>query len=94
MIRALENTVILGIHTTIPFLLEVFKTAEFREGTTRTDFIDRHFEGWKPDRRNADLARIVFAAHDRGRVPKPRPEKKPSPPDRRSPWQTLGEWRL
>ena len=76
MIRALENTVILGINTTIPFLLEVFKTAEFREGKTRTDFIDRHFEGWKPDRSEADLARIAFAAHDRGRV-QPRPEKKP-----------------
>ena len=32
MIRALENYVILGIRTTIPFLLEVFKTAEFRRG--------------------------------------------------------------
>jgi len=93
MIRALENTVILGIKTTIPFLLEVFKTVEFREGKTRTDFIDRHFEGWKPDRGKADLARIAFAAHDRGRVRTPAGEKAPTP-DRLSPWQTLGEWSL
>jgi acetyl/propionyl-CoA carboxylase alpha subunit len=93
MIRALENTVILGINTTIPFLLEVFKTAEFREGRTRTDFIDRHFVGWKPDRGAADLARIAFAAHDRCRVQPPSGEKA-SVPDRLSPWQTLGEWRL
>jgi acetyl-CoA carboxylase, biotin carboxylase subunit len=93
MIRALENTVILGIQTTIPFLLEVFKTLEFREGRTRTDFIDRHFEGWKPDRGKADLARIAFAAHDRFRVQPPAGEKA-SAPERRGPWQTLGEWRL
>jgi acetyl-CoA carboxylase biotin carboxylase subunit len=93
MIRALENYVLLGIKTTIPFLLEVFKTAEFREGRTRTDFIDRHFEGWKPERGKADLARIAFAAHDRSRVRTPTGEKA-SAPDRLSPWQTLGEWRL
>ncbi len=93
MIRALENTVILGIHTTIPFLLEVFKTAEFREGRTRTDFIDRHFEGWKPDRGAADLARIAVAALDRGLV-RTQAGEKASTPDRLSPWQTLGEWRL
>ena len=93
MIRALENTVILGIHTTIPFLLEVFESTEFREGTTRTDFIDRHLKGWKPDRGNADLARIAFAAHDRCRFRIPAGEKA-SVPARLSPWQTLGEWRL
>ena len=93
MIRALENYVILGINTTIPFLLEVFKTAEFREGRTRTDFIDRHFEGWKQDRGKADLARIAFAAHDRCRVRTSTGEKA-SAPDRLSPWQTLGEWRV
>ena len=93
MIRALENYVILGINTTIPFLLEIFKTAEFREGQTPTDFIDRHFEDWKPDRGNADLARIAFAAHDRCRFRIPAGEKA-SVPARLSPWQTLGEWRL
>jgi len=93
MIRALENYVILGINTTIPFLLEVFKSAEFREGRTRTDFIDRHFEGWKPDRGKADLARIALAAHDRCRSRTPAGEKA-SVPDRLSPWQTLGEWRV
>ncbi len=93
MIRALENYVILGINTTIPFLLEVFKTAEFREGLTRTDFIDRYFEGWKPDRGKADLARIAFAAHDQNRVRTPTAAKA-SAPNPLSPWQTLGEWRL
>jgi acetyl/propionyl-CoA carboxylase alpha subunit len=93
MIRALENTVILGINTTIPFLLEVFKSTEFKEGRTRTDFIDRYFEGWKADRGKADLARIVFAVHERCRV-RPPVGKEASSPDRRSPWQTLGDWRI
>ncbi len=93
MIRALESTVILGIKTTIPLLLAVFKSEEFKAGETRTDFIDRHFEGWQPDRRQADLARIAFAAADRRRAAAPAANKAVVP-DRWSPWQTLGEWRL
>ncbi|MBI5583274.1 MAG: acetyl-CoA carboxylase biotin carboxylase subunit [Deltaproteobacteria bacterium] len=93
MIRALENTVILGINTTIPFLLDVFKTEEFRAGKTRTDFIDRHFESWQPDRGKADLARIAFAAAKRCPLPLADGERAAAL-DRPSPWQTLGEWRL
>ena len=93
MIRALENTVILGIKTTIPFLLDVFKNEEFRAGNTSTDFIDRHFEGWRPARGKADLARIAFAAAERFQGLSTDKEQ-PLVPTRVSPWQTLGEWRL
>jgi acetyl-CoA carboxylase, biotin carboxylase subunit len=93
MIRALENTAILGVKTTIPFLLAVFQSEEFKAGETRTDFIDRHFEGWQPDRSQADLARIAFAAADRRR-PASLAVQNAVVPDRMSPWQTLGEWRL
>jgi acetyl-CoA carboxylase biotin carboxylase subunit len=93
MIRALETTVILGIKTTIPFLLDVFKSEEFQAGATRTDFISRHFAGWQPDRGQADLAVIAYGAADC---------RQPASPavinavraDRSNPWQTLGEWRL
>jgi acetyl/propionyl-CoA carboxylase alpha subunit len=93
MIRALENTVILGVPTTIPFLLAVFQSEEFRAGATRTDFIDLYFSDWQPTRDQADLARIAFAAAERRR---PETTTASQAPDREnvSPWQTLGEWRL
>ena len=93
MVRALENYVILGIKTTIPFLLDVFKTAEFAAGQTQTDFIDRHFEGWRPDRGKADLARIAFAVDALSRR-RSSTGKEVTASGRSSPWQTLGDWRL
>jgi acetyl-CoA carboxylase biotin carboxylase subunit len=93
MIRALEHYVILGIKTTIPFLIEVFRTAAFIEGRTTTDFIDRHFEGWRPDNGGADLARMVYAVAENSMI-LGRPEAGTTAQDRPSPWKTLGEWRL
>jgi acetyl/propionyl-CoA carboxylase alpha subunit len=93
MIRALENTVILGIKTTIPFLLDVFQSEEFKAGATRTDFIDRNFEGWQPERNRTDLARIAFAVAGR-RDPVSTALNNSFPKSRLTPWQTLGEWRL
>jgi acetyl-CoA carboxylase biotin carboxylase subunit len=42
--RALEEFVIEGIHTTIPFHLQVLDNADFAAGVVYTDFIATHFE--------------------------------------------------
>jgi acetyl-CoA carboxylase biotin carboxylase subunit len=42
MVRALDETTVEGIHTTIPFHRKVFKNAAFREGDVFTDFLTRH----------------------------------------------------
>jgi len=93
MIRALENYVILGIKTTIPFLIDVFKSPEFTEGLTGTDFVDRHFAGWRPDAGLADLARLAWVADQSARRPAPLTEAGPVL-EQPSPWRTLGPWRL
>ena len=64
MIRALESYVILGIRTTIPFLIDVLRSPEFVEGNTYTDFIERHFEGWSQGMEDADLARIAYVVDE------------------------------
>jgi acetyl-CoA carboxylase biotin carboxylase subunit len=92
MIRALENYAILGIHTTIPFLIDVLKSPEFAEGNTHTDFIDHYFENWGQNMEDADLARIAYVVDELTSFAKTsgKAEAKGWP----TPWETLGNWRL
>lgn len=54
MIRALNDYVISGIKTPIPFLVDILKSQPFESGQTYTDFIDTHFKDWKPALYNAE----------------------------------------
>jgi acetyl-CoA carboxylase biotin carboxylase subunit len=92
MIRALENYVILGIRTTIPFLIDVIKSQEFAKGDTYTDFIARHFENWSQDMVGADLARIAYVVDELTSVKRPATAAKEK--GWPTPWETLGEWRI
>jgi len=92
MIRALKNYVILGIRTTIPFLIDVLSSPEFVKGNTHTGFIDRHFENWSQSKEDEDLARIAYVVEEmtsHGRASAIVSEK-----GWPTPWETLGEWRL
>jgi pyruvate carboxylase len=92
MIRALENYAILGIHTTIPFLIDVLNSPEFAEGNTHTDFIDHYFENWGQNMEDEDLARIAYVVEELTSLAKTsgKAEAKGWP----TPWETLGNWRL
>ncbi|MCB0366028.1 MAG: ATP-grasp domain-containing protein [Bdellovibrionaceae bacterium] len=43
MIRTLKDTVIFGVKTNIPFLIEMLSHVEFVEGTMTTKFVETHF---------------------------------------------------
>jgi acetyl-CoA carboxylase biotin carboxylase subunit len=43
MIQTLRETVVFGIHTNIPYLIEILRHPEFVEGTMTTRFIDQYF---------------------------------------------------
>lgn len=92
MVRALESYAILGVKTSIPFLIDVLKSRPFEEGETYTDFIERNFAEWKPALDWADLARIAYIA---GEITAPAaaagPDRAAGQP---TPWQTLGAWKL
>ncbi len=94
MLRALENYLVAGIKTTIPFLMDVMKSDAFRLGDIRTDFMDEHFKGWKAKNdAMMDLAMIAHvadglvgskSARSHGKIKKGWP----------TPWQSLGQWRF
>ena len=92
MIRALEHYAILGIRTTIPFLVDVLRSPAFTRGETYTDFIDCHFPTWKQSEETAPLAALAYGIDELisgGRKPE-RMINKGIP----SPWETLGPWRM
>lgn len=93
MIRALENYVILGIRTIIPFLIDVLKSEPFAEGRTCTDFIERHFGHWRHETLAASpLAGIAYVVEEMARCG--RPSQKAALKGLPTPWETLGEWRI
>ncbi|MBU0513728.1 MAG: acetyl-CoA carboxylase biotin carboxylase subunit [Proteobacteria bacterium] len=92
MVRALGGYAVLGIETTVPFLLDVIESAPFREGETRTDFIERHFTAWRPSAPEADVARMAFVIDELR--PAARPTGGDQPRGWPTPWQSLGRWTI
>jgi acetyl-CoA carboxylase biotin carboxylase subunit len=97
MTSALEDYVILGIHTTIGFLRDVISHPRFRDGATTTSFIKNHFDGWKGVRVGEDLLRLAilgaafsdFSRSQAGTIAAATLVK-----ESYSPWRTLGRWRV
>jgi len=90
-IRALTDTVILGILTPIPFLVDILSSDAFMKGETYTDFIDTHFAQWSPTIKDTDwvaLAYCVDAMQARRRVSNAGVEDA----EAQSPWHTLGHF--
>jgi acetyl-CoA carboxylase biotin carboxylase subunit len=92
MIRALEEYAILGIRTTIPFLLDVVKSGPFAQGRTGTDFIETHFPGWRPSGAQSELARIAYVVDEM----EGGPERSAAggAAHRPTPWERLGDWQI
>jgi acetyl-CoA carboxylase biotin carboxylase subunit len=94
-VSALSDYVILGIRTTVDFLLHLVNHADFAAGKTYTDFIEKNMGGWSDagPKEHLDLAMIAAAIHS---------YKQLSAPTRRegtvevsfSPWSALGRWRV
>ena len=95
MIRALKETVILGIKTPIEFLLDILSSREFQSGDTHTNFIDEHFSSWQPDTTADEMAALGYVANDmigpKGAAPI---ESASAISEPLSPWNTLGSWDL
>jgi len=91
MIQALEDYIILGVKTPVPFLIDVLKSDAFIKGDTFTDFIDTHFCGWKPDRSDSDAACAAFIIDGLTGNRKAAPVVGQDSAGT-SPWQTIGPW--
>jgi acetyl-CoA carboxylase biotin carboxylase subunit len=98
MAAALDDFVILGIHTTIGFLKDIIHHPEFRAGRTNTAFIKNYFDGWKESGKNEDKLRLALAAaafDDMAAATRPGggPARE-AKEDASAPWKTLGRWRV
>jgi acetyl/propionyl-CoA carboxylase alpha subunit len=62
MLRALADTSILGIETTVEYLRAIIESDAFAAGETQTDFIEKHMAGWGPAAGGEDLADIAAIA--------------------------------
>lgn len=97
MSAALEDCVILGIHTTAGFLKDVVNHPEFRAGLATTSFIGKFFSSWGMGEGEEDRQRLALAAAAFDRLT--RTTRAAGLPVRggkkeiETPWTTLGGWR-
>jgi len=98
MAAALQEYVILGIHTTIEYLRDVVRHPEFLAGRLHTGFLGKNFEGWGEASKDEAATRLALAAaafDDTIRSARPAGllsgEAASDPP---TPWQQLGRWRM
>ncbi len=92
MIAALEDYVVLGCTTGIPFLLDVLEHPAFVDGDTHTHFIADHYPTWSGREHHRAIAAIAAA------IDVARTQHAASAPGElaaaASPWAMLGGWRL
>ena len=95
MIKALDNYVVFGVETIVPFLRDIVKHPEFRRGNTTTGFIPDFLTPWPQDKADdGETALEALAAAGLWKhLQKPAvavggTHRAPSP------WQTMGSWQI
>jgi len=100
MLAALDDYVLLGISTPIPFLKDVIRHPVFREGKATTGFIKAHLDGWAEaakdkEKQGLALAAAAFLASDQKTSYRAAaPGAGSGAGEAYSAWKTLGRWRL
>jgi acetyl-CoA carboxylase biotin carboxylase subunit len=92
MIEALRGYVVLGITTSIPFLIDVLSHPEFVAGRTHTHFLADHLPLWRPAGDGLEAAALAAALHTALiRTARGTTTQRATMP---TPWETLGAFRL
>ena len=91
MLSALDEYVILGIETTIPFLRDVMDHPGFISGDTTTDFIKKYFSRWGDQKRKKYQKEALIAA---AVLSQKRGETGKTVKKEHSPWTTIGDWHI
>jgi 3-methylcrotonyl-CoA carboxylase alpha subunit len=90
---ALRDTVVLGVTTNIPYLLDILQHPAFIAGEIMTNFLDEHLMPWAPDPDVSNSTWLAIAALEalrgKGRAA-PSEAGKGEQPD---PWQVGDRWR-
>ncbi|MGD2049326.1 MAG: acetyl-CoA carboxylase biotin carboxylase subunit [Chloroflexota bacterium] len=96
MIRALQDTVILGVTTNIPYLLDILVEPEFVAGNLSTSYLQERFEPWHPSADTSNSTWLALASfealrRDEGSLRKDLAGK--SGEEQADPWDTNSRWR-
>jgi acetyl-CoA carboxylase, biotin carboxylase subunit len=95
MDRALARYAILGCGTNLGFLRDVIRHEAFVRGETTTDFLERHFAGWRPHPSMLGLAAAAALASARRSAPRPSPDYAGGAPTAGwDPWDVASGWRI
>ena len=62
MVRALRDTILLGVTTNIPYLLAILQEPHFVAGQTSTDYLATHMESWQPEVDVSETEWLALAA--------------------------------
>lgn len=92
MILALKDNVILGVQTSIRFMLDVLEHPEFIAGNTFTNFIDLNMNN-RVDHSTNNIDSILSAAAYATLSEKPQLVLESSN-EMPTPWQTIGKWEI
>ena len=91
MLSALDEYVILGIETTIPFLRDVMDHPGFISGDTTTDFIKKYFSQWGDQKRKKYQKEALIAA---AVLSQKRGDTGKTVKIEHSPWTIIGDWHI
>lgn len=94
MKMALENYIILGIKTQIPFLKEVIEHREFGNGNTTTDFLQKFFPNWKLETPSEQEIKLALASATVFRMQQKQTGVISGEKKQISPWTTVGNWEM
>jgi acetyl-CoA carboxylase biotin carboxylase subunit len=94
MKKALDNYILLGVTTSIPYLKAILEHEKFISGETFTDFIPTYMSEWKPpevsgDSLKAALVSVVLNEMNQKAAPFEGMEQ-----EMPSPWKTIGKWEI
>ena len=94
-VKALQGYIILGVRTSIDFLIDVLNSDPFIKGEVFTDFIQDHFSDWEPEIKDLDpdIARIAFIVDELCNKEKFNSQSHENH-KAITPFQTLGNWKI
>ena len=92
MTHALREYAIMGVRTTIDFLLDVMVAPAFKAGDLHTGFIETHLADWQPAGGREVEAGIAYLVGELTRSQR-QPAAGAAADTPPSPWRTLGAWR-
>lgn len=95
MVRALQETVVLGVTTNIPYLLAILQEENFSNGRTSTGYLAEHMAGWPPQAAPTPADVLAIAAvellHGGGKSSQRRAAAPGTNPI--SPWKSIPDFR-